>query len=77
MKIRMLSLAAGPAGNLHPNQVAEVADPLGAALVAGGYAVALAEPKAQRAPLELLETAEAPAAPERAIAPEPKHRGKR
>lgn len=42
MKIRMRTVAAGPAGTLQPGQEYEVPKEFGEALVAGGYAEELA-----------------------------------
>lgn len=74
----MLTRAAGPAGNFAPGQAVDVDDQTGAAFVAGGYAVALAEPPAPVVRIaEPIELAEAPAAPERAVVPHPKGKTKR
>lgn len=43
MRVRMVSLAAGPDGSWPPGSVLELPDDLARALVAGGYAVAVGE----------------------------------
>ena len=69
MKIRMLTLAAGPDGVLQAGKIAEVPEARARALIAGGYAVDLTpspfpEGKGGR---EEVEDARAPGAPERAV----------
>lgn len=59
MKIKMLTLAAGPSGVFQAGAVLELPDMVALQLIAGGYAVAL--------PVDCGELATAKAAPEQAV----------
>lgn len=80
MKIRMLTLAAGPDGVLQAGKIAEVPEATARALIAGGYAVDLtpcpfpnplqgaeAAREGEEEGGDELEDARAPGAPERAV----------
>lgn len=67
MKIRMLTLAAGPDGVLQAGKIAEVPEATARALIAGGYAVAVEVTPGPPSPVIEPEDARAPGAPERAV----------
>lgn len=73
MKIRLLTRAAGPQWNEGAGAVLDVPETQAALLIQGGYAVAVEKRRLapEAAPIEpqaeAVETAEAPAAPEKAI----------
>lgn len=60
MWIKMITKSASPAGVLYPGQVAEVDEPRGKALIAGGYAEAAAGPGREKATAAPGETATSP-----------------
>jgi len=64
MRVRTLTLRAGPDGIVQPGSVLEVSEAEAHALVARGYAE-LIGPEPREAPP--IETAQAPPAPERAV----------
>lgn len=76
MKIRMLTLAAGPDGVLQAGKIAEVPEARARALIAGGYAVDVSPKEPNPSPslkgreeegVDEPEDARAPGAPERAV----------
>ena len=75
MKIQLHSLAAGPAGVLHPG-IRDVSPDVAKPLIDGGYAVSLGKPEPEPAtPTLAVERATAPA-PERAVLNPPTARPK-
>lgn len=63
MRVRLKTTMAGPSGAAMPGEVLDLPADAAAAMVAGGYADAIAVPKVERA-----ERAVVPAAPERRAA---------
>lgn len=79
MKIKMTTLAAGPAGVLRDGEVYDLPEVEAQALIDGGYAEAVAESaepvveEAASLDAEVLETADVPVAPvETAVKPRPR-----
>lgn len=68
MRVRMLKIECGPAGQFHPGAVREVDAEHGRALVAAGAALDISPPAPERAVMEPPEAAVI-ATPEAAIAP--------
>lgn len=71
MKVKMLTVAAGPKFSGRPGQIVEVDDALGKDLISGNYAVAV-EDKPKPEPVE--ETTEVVEEVETTSSPEPKPR---
>jgi hypothetical protein len=69
MKIKMNTLAAGPAGTFPAGSVVDFPDDEARALITGGYAKAVEEPVKAPA-MQVIESAVAPK-PETAVMPEP------
>lgn len=68
MKIKMLTLSAGPGGVLTPGSITEMPTAQAQNMIAGGYAVEVEVKKAAPVKPEAeIETAEAVPAPERAM----------
>lgn len=78
MKVRILTLAAGPEGNFRPGDIADFPETKAAEWIEAGYAAAVDPPRAKPAPEPPgePEVAEAPEEAERAVQPEPRRRGK-
>lgn len=68
MKVKMITTAAGPGGTFLAGQEVDVAPELGAAWVAGGFAVSIDAEPVPAAQAEQSETATAEP-PEAAVAP--------
>lgn len=66
--IKMIALAAGPGGTMHPGKTYPVDDQTAATLIDGGYAVYVAAP--------ILETAIKPEEPERAVKDKTSRKGR-
>ena len=64
MRVRLLTLLAGPGGIDHPGSVVEVSEATARAWIERGYAVALDPPVRLAPPIEV---ALAPEAPEQAV----------
>lgn len=73
MRVRMLTLSAGPAGVVQPGAVVEVSDEEGRALIAGRYAELVEVPIKAAVPVE---TATLEGAPEAAVARRGRPRGR-
>ena len=68
MKIKMLTLAAGPAGVHTIGSVVDVAPDIATQMIKSGYAVAVQPEQSEPVKvIQVVETAEAEPAPERAV----------
>jgi len=74
-RVKMITMAAGPAGNMHPGQVYALPDREAAALVAGRYAVPFDPALAARAAETPTPLAEGAAVETAAATPQRRGRG--
>lgn len=75
MKVRLKTQMAGPSGCVSPGTVIDVTEKAGADLIAGGYAVAIDRPRADKAPVPDASNETATVDPKENAAGEPQRNG--